>query len=542
MEISMKIRYAILSSSKAGINKYLKEENQYYDYSSFPSMGLIIPEGYVIIDFDGDNVSNDNIIYDEKIVSWILKKYPTHWTKSRPNHFHLYYKIPQGIYVKKSSDVMTIGGFQIDYLTPNTLAAVKIDNVVRESSGELTEEVLKNLPNLPVLCYPMYKEVKFKAVGLIDHDGRDSLLFNHIVEVRHEYKNLDISEAIHFINHFLFREPLKDKIIESMLERISGGINNLGNKTYELLCLNNIQEKEAKWLWYPYIPLGTLCLLVGDPGIGKSYISLYIASRLSRGEKFPYSNDSLNMIRDPANVLIQNGEDAVDYTIRQRINLLGGDANYIYMIDESNSPFHIDNISELEKFIKEKQFKLVVIDPLQQYLPVGSDMNKANEVRSSLVPLKELADKYECTIILIMHRNKNNGTSSIYRALGSIDFVGSCRSMVSVIKIDDRTYIRHDKCSIGPKGKDLEFEITDEGITFKESEIEKNIKLDTYNKAYKIIKDKLIDGKKIRAREMIDYVKDNGISDRTLRKINQELGIKHCQIDKKHYWYIDKDS
>ena len=38
----------------------------------------------------------------------------------------------------------------------------------------------------------------------------------------------------------------------------------------EIIKASEIEPKEVKWLWYPYIPFGKVTLLQGDPGDGKA--------------------------------------------------------------------------------------------------------------------------------------------------------------------------------------------------------------------------------------------------------------------------------
>src|SRR5690625_93622 len=60
-------------------------------------------------------------------------------------------------------------------------------------------------------------------------------------------------------------------------------------------------------------------------------------------------------------------------------------------------------------------------------------MNMANEVREALKPLKELAQKYNVAIIIIMHLNKNSATTkATYRTMGSYDFVAMARSVLLI--------------------------------------------------------------------------------------------------------------
>jgi hypothetical protein len=47
----------------------------------------------------------------------------------------------------------------------------------------------------------------------------------------------------------------------------------------ELLKLSDVQARAVDWLWQPYLALGMLGMLSGDPGAGKTFISMAIAVR-----------------------------------------------------------------------------------------------------------------------------------------------------------------------------------------------------------------------------------------------------------------------
>jgi len=47
-------------------------------------------------------------------------------------------------------------------------------------------------------------------------------------------------------------------------------------------CLADIEPEEVAFLWKPYIPIGKLTLLEGDPGIGKTWAALQIAAAVSK--------------------------------------------------------------------------------------------------------------------------------------------------------------------------------------------------------------------------------------------------------------------
>ena len=59
----------------------------------------------------------------------------------------------------------------------------------------------------------------------------------------------------------------------------------------EIIKASEIELKEVKWLWYPYIPFGKVTLLQGDPGDGKSKLMLSVAALLSKGEALPFTDE-----------------------------------------------------------------------------------------------------------------------------------------------------------------------------------------------------------------------------------------------------------
>ena len=57
------------------------------------------------------------------------------------------------------------------------------------------------------------------------------------------------------------------------------------NVPLEVIKASEIEPKEVKWLWYPYIPYGKVTLLQGDPGDGKSKLMLSKIGRASCRER-----------------------------------------------------------------------------------------------------------------------------------------------------------------------------------------------------------------------------------------------------------------
>ncbi len=57
--------------------------------------------------------------------------------------------------------------------------------------------------------------------------------------------------------------------------------------TPKLSRLADVVPEQVPWLWPPRIALGKLTLLAGDPGLGKSFLTLDLAARISVGAPWP---------------------------------------------------------------------------------------------------------------------------------------------------------------------------------------------------------------------------------------------------------------
>ena len=99
----------------------------------------------------------------------------------------------------------------------------------------------------------------------------------------------------------------------------------------EVVKASEIEPKEVKWLWYPYIPFGKVTLLQGDPGDGKSKLMLSIAALLSKGEPLPFTETEEN---EPVTIIYQTTEDDADDTVVPRFNSAGGNGENLIFIRE----------------------------------------------------------------------------------------------------------------------------------------------------------------------------------------------------------------
>lgn len=97
-----------------------------------------------------------------------------------------------------------------------------------------------------------------------------------------------------------------------------------------LTLYSEVQSTDVRWLWYPFIAIGKITLLQGDPGDGKSTMMMNLIAELSTGGKTP---DGCK-IGTPQKVIYQCSEDGVSDTIKPRLERCGADCKKIAFINE----------------------------------------------------------------------------------------------------------------------------------------------------------------------------------------------------------------
>ena len=224
-----------------------------------------------------------------------------------------------------------------------------------------------------------------------------------------------------------------------------------------LICLADVEARPVNWLWEPFIPLGMLSMLRGDPGAGKSYIAQAMAAKLSRGQLCD------GRIVEPASTLYLSVENPIAESVRPRFDALGGDAAFFHVFD---GPVTLADTGALDSAISQIGARLVIVDPVQSYFGAGVDLHRSNETRPIMDGLSRLAGSHNCAILLLRHLSKMSGGKAIHRGLGSIDLTGAVRSEMLAGSLPDDPEARafvHIKSNVGRMGHTLGYLIDGEG-------------------------------------------------------------------------------
>jgi hypothetical protein len=287
-------------------------------------------------------------------------------------------------------------------------------------------------------------------------------------------------------------------------------------------------------------------VLAGDANLGKSYLSLDVAARVSIGGKWPDGGDV-----EQGAVLIVTAEDGIADTVRPRLDKLGADASRIHDIDlevdtigDPESLSFSKHIRLLEDEITRRDAVLLIIDPVMA-LVGGKDTYKASDVRQLLTPAVSMAERTGCAVLTIQHLNKRSSESNaLYRVSSSIDFVAVARSAFLVAPHPDDEELRvfgPIKANLSAPAQPLGFRITNDGqftwetgpvaismsdlLQIPSSPDERSAIDDAEDFLRQLLKEGAVSRKQI-----MQEAGEAGISERTLKRAKSRLGIEANRV------------
>ncbi len=194
-----------------------------------------------------------------------------------------------------------------------------------------------------------------------------------------------------------------------------------------LVPASQIESRPIAWLWPWYLARGYLTMLDGDPGLGKSWLTLDLCARLSKGRPFPNGAASLG----PANSILLTSEDGTADIIKARLAGLGADMSRIFLWQREAGealPRFPSQTPWLEDMVERTGAVFVVIDPIVAFLDASVLVGSESQVRNALDPLAAMAQRRQCTGLMQRHLNKQTSLRALYRGSHSIAFNAVCRT------------------------------------------------------------------------------------------------------------------
>jgi hypothetical protein len=313
------------------------------------------------------------------------------------------------------------------------------------------------------------------------------------------------------------------------------------------LTLSEVEPEEISWLWPPFLPYGMVALMEGDPNVGKSYLAMHIAAQVSIGGSLP----GIEKIQR-GRVLYCSAEDDPAFAIRPRIDAMGGDSRRI-RFQARYAAFDDKGLNLLRREVESNSPDLIIIDPLNAYVPSGSDMYKPNEIRALLSEIGEIAADQGAAVIIIRHLSKAKREKAIYQGAGLVDVIGAARSAMLVAQHPEDEKLKvvaHVKHNLSPRGDSWIYELAmDQSgalpvlawhLTADELLNPSYDGPSAVDSALHFLGDELKKGPKS-ASEILSLAKRKGISKRTLDRARKQLRVRAIKTAKDWRWELPKD-
>ena len=217
------------------------------DHKNYQDAGVILNKDVVVVDFDDEQSA--------KVADYIYQSHPTIKVKTKRG-VHLYYQKPKFVFIKNWVGRVTNSGVEVDYKTGSkSLGIVKQNNKLRPMENGLLLGKWEQLPPLPIELYP--NKLKQSLLGLKEGQGRNSLLYTHLLSIREMYEGITTEQLTNlaaFIENRVFAEPL-DKgelttLLGSVMEKSVTDTKNKFLDPKDVITMSDVLTKEHLIKYY----------------------------------------------------------------------------------------------------------------------------------------------------------------------------------------------------------------------------------------------------------------------------------------------------
>ncbi len=263
-----------------------------------------------------------------------------------------------------------------------------------------------------------------------------------------------IAKTLLLVNQEQCSEPLPDADVRTIAKSVARYEPTTASRKLIVRRASDVPIEKIRWLWEQRLGLGTLGVLAGRPGEGKSTLALYLAAAVTRGT-LPG-----DLHGTPADVLAVSYEDQAQ-VIAARLKAADADLDGVHIVgvEEGGQRGMVglpDDLPRIAEVVREVGARLVIVDPVLAGVSRGVDTHKDAEVRSVLAPVAGMAEELDVAVLGISHFTKSGEIDVLMRIGGSIGVVAAARSILALGRDpddddprSDRRVLAHAKTNIG---------------------------------------------------------------------------------------------
>lgn len=310
--------------------------------------------------------------------------------------------------------------------------------------------------------------------------------------------------------------------------------------------LSDVVPEAVRWLWAGRIPLGKLTALDGDPGLGKSTLTLDLAARVTTSGRMPDGSEGAT-----GGVVLLTAEDGLADTVRPRLEAAGADLRRVVALGivgegKDRRPVTLpDDLDLVRAAIARVGAVLVVVDPLMAFLSGAVDSHRDQDVRRALAQLAALAEETGAALVVVRHLNKTAAGNPLYRGGGSIGIIGAARAGLLVArdpKDEGRRVLAATKSNLAAEPRSWRWTLTaDPGgpvyvhwieecdIRAADLVCDQKARLGAKGNAEDLLEAALANGPRT-AEDVLAEARAAGVSERTLKRARKALGVVATKV------------
>ena len=303
------------------------------------------------------------------------------------------------------------------------------------------------------------------------------------------------------------------------------------------------EHGELQWLWPNWIPKGQLTLMVAEPGVGKSALSVHLSACVFGTDPWPDGTQP----EGPAARTLYCDTEGNERQLLDRVRNWGLPAAALTVWGE-RPPFNLQDpecVLRAEHIVKEQKCSLLVVDTLRG----GFDGDEnSSELGRMLRPWTEMARRTNVALLVVHHerkRQKGARTGGLDCVRGSSALVAAAKSVIHLGHADrteGRVRVELIKHNYAPAPPDtLVMTQHDDGLRFAINDRPAQEPLQA-EKAQALLLDALTGGEGDQA-EILALAAEQGIGKSTIYRASNELGVIKREVagddgERRYMWAL----
>ena len=352
-------------------------------------------------------------------------------------------------------DVKSEGGY---VLAPPS----KTENGVYTWNSEMNLDTIPERPPVPDALLALLKAgttspaIPSPDKPILTLGTRDQDLFHAALELLKDGRLRDEVERIIVNMGKICTPPFPEK---EALAKVASAWKHQQQKTvtqeetFDISEFTDITMRPIRWLWYPIAPVGMVGTVLGEPGIGKTFLLADLVARISSGRPLPVYRKPTDQVVHGWVIYITS-EGVPDQILKPRLYAAGADMANITLIKGIMTREGDYDLLDIRRHLvplvaRIKQDKrtcaLVVIDPIASFVSSKTNLNDSAQTRHALDAVARFAENADVAVLVAIHPNKDETLKLMSRSSGSVQISAAVKTawVVADPKEDDPQNMRY---------------------------------------------------------------------------------------------------